>query len=151
MGGFDGVLSSGESWMARRKAAEGLSKPTGAPKADVGEGENTAVHIKEEEEEPNIQAIDSSEDTSAQSGVSQNHEPSGDSRTQAVSQAMGDLSLRNNGHLDPGISSGNPAPAAMASSPPMSQPIQDLANVEWSYLDPQGNVQGRIQILNSGF
>lgn len=148
MGGFDGVLSSGDSWMARRKAAEGLSKPPGAPRGDVGgEGENKVVHIKEE---PNIPAIVSSEGASAPSSTSQkydpsleNQEPSDESHTQAVSQAMDDLSLCNDGHLDPGLSSGNPTSAAMAPGPSRPQLVQDIANIEWSYLDPQGNVQGK--------
>ena len=138
--------------MARRKAAEGLSKPPSAPRGDMGgEGENKAVHIKEEE--PNIPVINSSEDASTPSGASQNHdsslgnqEPRNDSHTQTVSQAMDDLSLHNDGHLDPVLSSGNLAPTEITSSPSNSQPVQDIANIEWSYLDPQGNVQGIYQI-----
>src|ERR1700683_1678042 len=61
--GFDGVLSGGDSWIARRKAAEALAKSTGAPRGEpAGETDAKAVEIKEEDEEPDIATITTSKD-----------------------------------------------------------------------------------------
>jgi len=135
--GFDGVLGGGDSWTARRKAAEALSKSTGASRELVGE---TEVKIKEEDEEPDIAnavVLDDNVGSNMQptpeqfNATSTADETSGQPETQAVNNDMADLSL------------GTAAASLTSVIPQSAQAHLDLASVEWSYLDPQGNVQGK--------
>jgi PERQ amino acid-rich with GYF domain-containing protein len=149
--GFDGVLGGGDSWTARRKAAEALSKSTGASREPASE---TEVKIKEEEAEPDIETavvLDdnvgaSTQHTPDQSNVTSiANETPGQSEIQPVHKALAELSLGNVGQYKPEASSAestSAAPLAPASNS-SNQNHLDLASVEWSYLDPQGNVQGK--------
>lgn len=151
--GFDGVLSSGDSWIARRKAAEGIAKSAGTTQEDAGgESDTKSKETKKEDEEPNIPASKEPEDnfSAEQSSVSQSfnslstpNELVQESETQAVNKALIDLSLSNGGQFTSELSPGGSTSISLATGlPPIAQNLQDLANVEWSYLDPQGNVQG---------
>lgn len=143
--GFDGVLSGGDSWVARRKAAEGLSRTTSASRADPGsELDTKAIEIKEEEEAPSFGTTATSMDDNMShksNGIHSTNEALRDPAIQPVNQAPGDHSMSGNSQY---ASSGEGMVAFPTSGHPPPPPNHiDLANVEWSYLDPQGNVQGR--------
>jgi PERQ amino acid-rich with GYF domain-containing protein len=152
--GFDGVLSGGDSWIARRKAAEALAKSTGASRGEpAGETGTKAVKIKEEDEEPDIATTVTLEDM-AEPNIQSTPEqfnttagPPKEPEMQTINKDMGDLSL---GQYGPeGVSGGGTAATSLAPGPPLStQNHSDLASVEWSYLDPQGNVQGKPPFLS---
>jgi PERQ amino acid-rich with GYF domain-containing protein len=140
------VLGGGDSWTARRKAAEALSKSTGASRELVGE---TEVKIKEEDEEPDIAnavVLDDNVGSNMQptpeqfNATSTADETSGQPETQAVNNDMADLSLGNASQYKP---EGTAAASLTSVIPQSAQAHLDLASVEWSYLDPQGNVQGK--------
>ncbi|PBK76662.1 hypothetical protein ARMSODRAFT_948490 [Armillaria solidipes] len=142
-GGFDGVLNGGDSWVARRRASEGLGKSGGGTTRDPG-GEflpdGKSSEIKEEDESV-MQATDpdphpdglfphgAEDETTAAAGISH-------SQTQNLDASVAQMSLGNdNGH------SGSASPAnSSAGYPPPG--LADVSNVEWSYLDPQGQIQG---------
>lgn len=147
--GFDGVLNGGESWVARRRASEGLSKTGGAATSrdePGGEPRDTkGLEITEEEEENNIHSPNTQDRPSP-------HEPSpqpdslisgGTSNVSQPSPAQGmetniaTLSISNSNNTG----SVDLAASAAAIGPPPG--LSDLASVEWSYLDPQGQVQGK--------
>lgn len=117
--GFDGILSTpGESWMAKRRAAEGIpTRPVnGSWRAgDPGEGEVKGLGIKEEAEE---------------------------STPPAKEQANIELHAEPESYL-PGETSSGIAEGVIGQSPALPlHPGPDLKSVEWSYLDPTGNIQG---------
>jgi PERQ amino acid-rich with GYF domain-containing protein len=145
------VLGGGDSWTARRKAAEALSKSTGASREPASE---TEVKIKEEEEEPDIATAvvlddnvgDSTQHTPDQSNAtSAVNETSGRQEIQTVHKVLTELSLGNVGQYKSEASSAESTSAALLAPVPnpSNQNHPDLASVEWSYLDPQGNVQGK--------
>lgn len=151
--GFDGVLGGGDSWTARRKAAEALSKSTGASREPASE---TEVKIKEEEE-PDIAAavvLDDNIGPSAQHTPDQSNttstakEASGPPEIQTVHKVLAELSLDNVGQCKPEASSTESTSAGPPTlvTNPSNQNHPDLASVEWSYLDPQGNVQGKFYL-----
>ncbi|KAJ7596763.1 hypothetical protein C8J56DRAFT_1021249 [Mycena floridula] len=109
--GFDGILNNGDSWVARRRASEGLLKaaPTREGSGDLQD--SGGLQIKEEDEP--IIPVDSS---SSESDSGQN-----------LDRGLANLHITPNGQ-------------PIASGPPPG--IVDLASVEWSYLDPQGTIQG---------
>ncbi|KAG7450136.1 uncharacterized protein BT62DRAFT_961749 [Guyanagaster necrorhizus] len=141
--GFDGVLNGGDSWVARRRASEGLAKSGGGTTRDPGgeyQPDGRSSEIKEEDESPS-QAMDSDphpdglhphsagDETTAAAGTSR-------SPTQNLDASVTQMSLGNdNGHS----SSASPANSSAGYPPPG---LTDVSNVEWSYLDPQGQIQG---------
>jgi len=143
--GFDGILNGGDSWTARRRASEGLVKGAGASRDGGGEdGRNP--DIKEEDEE--------------------NNGGGGEVKTSAQTQSDPVEAAKTNGtilqhpeNIETGIAqlSVEPTSQQSMSSSPASNPatlgpppgITDLASVEWSYLDPQGQVQGKLSLINS--
>ncbi|PBL00440.1 hypothetical protein ARMGADRAFT_982585 [Armillaria gallica] len=142
-GGFDGVLNGGDSWVARRRASEGLGKSGGGTTRDPG-GEflpdGKSSEIKEEDESA-TQATDpdphpdglfphgAEDETTAAAGTSH-------SQTHNLDASVAQMSLGNdNGHSG----SASPANSSTGYPPPG---LTDVSNVEWSYLDPQGQVQG---------
>ncbi|KAK7041951.1 kinesin-like protein [Paramarasmius palmivorus] len=131
-GGFDGVLNGGDSWVARRRASEGPMRTSNTAREPSGGEEN---EIREEEEEirpeaePKVEAQDRSEppaNTDA-GGIALQ-------RPEAIDTGMAHLSLDNNAQ------SATNSPSVAGVGPPPG--ITDLANIEWSYVDPQGHIQG---------
>ncbi|KAG7090806.1 hypothetical protein E1B28_009890 [Marasmius oreades] len=130
---FDGVLNGGESWIARRRTSEGLSKTAGITRETSGD-EN---EIREEEEEIRVEEKPDPRDSSTlPNEADQPANASGIAlqRPQDIENRFSQLSLDQK--TPDLLNSPNPPPT---SAPP--QPT-DLAGVDWSYLDPQGQVQG---------
>lgn len=137
---FDGVLDG--SWTAKRRASEGIPKPATSqnPLAEAG--------IKEEEEEYRLGPQLARE----QNGFSASpppdpafrgpNNPTGDSSGVSAAENM-----RRNDSVQNGASvlTGQPTPDPITSGPPPG--LVDLASVEWSYLDPQGQIQGRCTMM----
>ncbi|KAG2149771.1 hypothetical protein BD769DRAFT_1408297 [Suillus cothurnatus] len=151
--GFDGVLNGGDSWMARRRTSESVLKVGGASTGTRPESreEDTKGHnIKEVEEEHPVQNTalqpstsgasqlspipDSLPPTTTSNSPSQQSAPSADS----VAHGMTGMSLGENERANANFHL-NPVVDSVTTGPP---PGLDPASVEWSYLDPQGQVQG---------
>lgn len=119
--GFDGVLS--DTWSARRRASENV--PKGGGKGDKEtDGDSKDTDIKEEEEE----AIRASEQAREPSGG-----VNGEGTSNGVEQVSGQL--------------GNMSISGQDEQPAQNQPppgLADLSSIDWSYLDPQGQTQGRL-------
>ncbi|KAI0700406.1 hypothetical protein BC835DRAFT_1327310 [Cytidiella melzeri] len=143
--GFDGVLS--DSWSSRRRASEGLSKGSGRS-GDTGDpqDEPKAVGIKEEDEDIGATRLEAS---NSSGGISASHsdQPSdspvthggglGQTASDTLSSGINNLSLdarAQNSPLVPSTTDG------ILPGPPPG--LADPTTMEWSYLDPQGNVQG---------
>ncbi|TFK36780.1 hypothetical protein BDQ12DRAFT_724615 [Crucibulum laeve] len=134
--GFDGVLSSGESWVARRRASEASLK-AGASAREGGEHHEEKV-IREEKEE---EEISGPHPTVKSSRIS----PSpGSQQLQPDNQQSGDFSETVRGtniEQFPGNNIAETLPGGLRNvGPPPG--LQDLASIEWSYKDPSGQVQG---------
>lgn len=149
--GFDGVLNGGESWVARRRASEaktsGVVTSRGEPS---GEPHDTkGLEITEEEEEnnhkdlhsPNTQDRPSPHEPSPSpqpdSTISGGTSVSQPSPAQGIETNLANLSISNSNNTG----AVDLAAGAAAIGPPPG--LSDLASVEWSYLDPQGQVQGK--------
>ncbi|KAG1757349.1 hypothetical protein EDB19DRAFT_1657020 [Suillus lakei] len=153
--GFDGVLNGGDSWMARRRTSESVLKVGGASTGTRPEGREEDVkghNIKEaEEEHPSV-----IKNTALQPG------PSGASQLSPIPDALppdttsnspsqrSALSADSVAHRVTGMSLGenertnanfhpNSVTDSVTTGPP---PGLDPTSIEWSYLDPQGQVQG---------
>ncbi|KAH9947959.1 hypothetical protein B0H21DRAFT_299287 [Amylocystis lapponica] len=148
--GFDGVLN--ESWASRRRAAEAASKPGGVrgEKDTLDYLDSKDTEIKEEEEGDQHSTEQQGDENSAAGSTSVL--PPGPPLA-GVSNGMPRDSLMssaNTSNVDVAslpLGSRNASPAASAAEitgdPPNSKPgVSDLGSVEWSYLDPQGQVQG---------
>ncbi|KAG1866280.1 hypothetical protein C8R48DRAFT_747549 [Suillus tomentosus] len=152
--GFDGVLNGGDSWMARRRASESVLKVGGAStgtRPESREEDSKGHNIKEDEEEQHpVQNTALQPSPSAASQLSAipdalppdttSNSPSPRSALSAdsVAHRMTGMSLseteRTNANFHP-----NPVADSLTTGPP---PGLDPASIEWSYLDPQGQVQG---------
>ncbi|KAL0950663.1 hypothetical protein HGRIS_007448 [Hohenbuehelia grisea] len=132
---FDGVLNGGEGWVARRRASEARLNANGTRDEN---SDARAREIREEDEDGKGGMRDSSGGAAPQRDEPVNSETSstgdsvGVSDTNAAGNKLGSLSQS-------GTEPGAPAPLAATQPHPA---ITDLASVEWSYLDPQGQVQG---------
>lgn len=146
--GIDGVLS--DSWHVRRKTSEGLLNSSIRTGEAAENGGPQATGIKEEDEEKGGAVNTDSGTANGTSGASQNepspayptselHEPHPSANH--VSPGIGKLSLNTNGN---GASANGTTPSTPADGAPTGPPpgIVDLSTIEWSYLDPQGQVQG---------
>jgi PERQ amino acid-rich with GYF domain-containing protein len=145
---FDGVLNGGESWGARRRPSEGFLRA--AARGDAGGGElqqdDKGLDIKEEEEEKPI-----AEQADALDGPGDRypHEPSpqpsllhflhsDDGSREALEKPIINESCFTSETRSSSASGGEHT--RLVTKPHPS--LVDLASVEWSYLDPQGQVQG---------
>ncbi|KAF9072776.1 hypothetical protein BDP27DRAFT_388353 [Rhodocollybia butyracea] len=124
---FDGVLNGGESWMARRRASE-VSK--NAPR-DPGEDPK---EIREEDEENNL---DSQSRPGAMGSLA-----SGIAMQKPDSIESGLAQIALDAPPSAAVPSLTNSPASTSASIGPPPGIVDLASVEWSYLDPQGQIQG---------
>ncbi|KAI9460165.1 hypothetical protein BJY52DRAFT_1186046 [Lactarius psammicola] len=163
---FDGILNSGETWVSRRRASEsGTRLNSGATRGD-GDTEpqsGNRLKIDEVEEEQQRQSGPRPDSTGKNAFQNSDHSPDpspGDSpqgatipiNDSATSSPMNGPEGSTTFHgvtqppaqvlVDglPAQSSANPAPVTAA-----SQHAANPAGVEWSYLDPQGQVQGPFQ------
>jgi PERQ amino acid-rich with GYF domain-containing protein len=138
---FDGVLNGAESWTARRRATEGLPKLEAAlsPQGTREEGERLdgKAEIKEEDEQHERPGA-ARDDSSAVPPSHQNHSSDipavgvqAAERNPGVSSVTSRAAPETSNHLNMDLT-WRPSPG-----------VPDLASVEWSYLDPQGQVQGQ--------
>jgi PERQ amino acid-rich with GYF domain-containing protein len=127
--GFDGVLGGGDSWTARRKAAE----------PDIA-----AAVVLDDNIGPSAQHTPDQSNTTSTA-----KEASGPPEIQTVHKVLAELSLDNVGQYKPEASSTESTSAGPPTlvTNPSNQNHPDLASVEWSYLDPQGNVQGKFYLV----
>ncbi|KAG2350609.1 hypothetical protein BDR05DRAFT_954714 [Suillus weaverae] len=151
--GFDGVLNGGDSWMARRRASESVLKAGGTStgtRPESREEDAKGHNIKEVEEEHSVQntALQPSPSGTSQlspipssvppdttsNSPSQRSALSADSVAHRMTGMSLDENERTNENFHP-----NPVADSLTTGPP---PGLDPASIEWSYLDPQGHVQG---------
>ncbi|KAH7929382.1 hypothetical protein BV22DRAFT_1057157 [Leucogyrophana mollusca] len=159
-GGFDGVLNGGDSWVARRRASEGVLRSGGGVPRD---GEPKGPEIKEEEEDSGF-GRGGARGTDLFNGLPPSGSPildtlPPDEIPDASRQtAPPDSNSLNNGvaaiSLNGDGDTMNTAPVTAfhpVSGPPPG--LSDPASVEWSYLDPQGQVQGpfRADLMQKWF
>ena len=133
---FDGILSSGESWVARRRASEASPKAgTGAGRDILGDhsNESKGIEIPEEEEDdagnrkmqiPNDDIYPATASGDIESPIPGGQDPSAE---------MLNLSINNS----------SSAVGSHGSPSPLTGTI-DYARIDWSYKDPSGQVQGRF-------
>ncbi len=131
--GFDGVLN--DSWTARRRQAENVLKAgAGANRTDKEtDEENKGPDIKEEEEEanpPDRKVPSGGTLASDQRRQNSEGDTNGPPSVDQVHSQLGNLSISGQGHSQSG--SANKHPPGLG----------DLSDMDWSYLDPQGEVQG---------
>lgn len=141
---FDGVLNGGEPWVARRRASEASQRPGGNPTSFVGEGDTheRTEGIKEEREEENDERrpLQDPSPGGLDNNSSLENELGGQSTKGASSlvHGVGSLSLNTN---IPSPVDGPPKHPGIGAPPGLG----DLGNIEWSYKDPTGTVQGMPQ------
>ena len=150
--GIDGVLS--DSWHVRKKTSEGLLN-SGIRVGDAAESGPHATDIKEEDEErggagePNGGAANGTRHATQNDPPPENTMSEGresQPNVNSVSAGVGKLSLNTQGtemNVN-GTGPHTPVDGAPAGHPPG---IVDLSTVEWSYLDPQGQVQGVLLLI----
>jgi PERQ amino acid-rich with GYF domain-containing protein len=143
---FDGVLNGGDSWVARRKASEGLLK---AGVTQVSRGEQGEVDHQQDNQDGEVKDGEVGRlCTERQENVvqqSQGADRLPDSRD--VDASLAEVSTKTqNLAVEP--ASNHSVEDSPASIPPIGPlpGILDLASVEWSYLDPQGHVQGSTTV-----
>ena len=159
---FDGVLSGGDTWAARRRYSEGLQKGVkGEASGSGGEGqqEGKEEDIKEEDEEvskdnkdtePSPAVIDDGLDSvhqpespRPQPEPSCNPAPNGPSKESPEVQ-VANVGIRNLSLASETSAKESGTPGKEESATAIT--VHDLASIEWSYLDPQGQVQGKITL-----
>ncbi|KAJ7225976.1 hypothetical protein GGX14DRAFT_642192, partial [Mycena pura] len=123
---FDGVLNGGESWVARRRASEAKAAANASRDSDTHEGRTS--DIREEDEDTSLNAGGSKVQ---QEKLKAKHSPSPDPPT---TQSKPADTVSYSPHAQNGTE-----PIVPPGPPPG---IQDPASVQWSYLDPQGQLQG---------
>lgn len=134
---FDGVLNNGDSWVARRRASEASLKSGAGTFRDSGDQapDGKAPEIREEEEDGNHEPRkENGDEPDSLSGGSSSKTISDGAAFQDdpnISTNMSHLSLD---------TYNQPAQEQMGNGPPPG--ITDLTSIEWSYKDPQGQIQG---------
>ncbi|KAJ7480189.1 hypothetical protein B0H11DRAFT_2280849 [Mycena galericulata] len=127
---FDGVLNGGESWVARRRASE--AKSVGNAARDPDHHEGRGPELREEDEDANL-------------------EPGGGPAPREIPPATespiqdpplpAQPNAGDGASYSPLVQNGaDPVGSTVPNGPPPG--IRDLAAVQWSYLDPQGQLQG---------
>jgi PERQ amino acid-rich with GYF domain-containing protein len=143
--GFDGVLN--DSWSSRRRASEGLLK-SNSRSGEGGDPQDSpkAAGIKEEDEDNVATSLQTSNSNSGISGYSsssvENHLANGIGTDQTSTD------LLSNGTLPdaPVQNATSSTPIQINTDAAVSGPppgLMDPSLMEWSYLDPQGVVQGQ--------
>ncbi|KAI8983348.1 hypothetical protein BD414DRAFT_490651 [Trametes punicea] len=148
---FDGVLS--ETWSSRRRNADLNKAGNGQNKTEKEvDSETKGPDIKEQQEGTGREPQKNGENAGGTSADANAVNGAGDATAAtAAGRLDGQLAkLSINGQAD------NSASAAVEPSKPPPG-LGDLSSVEWSYLDPQGNVQGPFRAdlmqrwFNEGF
>jgi PERQ amino acid-rich with GYF domain-containing protein len=123
---FDGVLNGGESWVARRRASEAK-----AVARDTDHHEGRGSEIREEDEDANPDSGSNAiPQEIPQATASPSHDPPASTQPKT-------------GDGSPHVQNGSDSVgSAVPNGPPPG--IRDLASVQWSYLDPQGQLQGQL-------
>ncbi|KAH7883792.1 hypothetical protein F5I97DRAFT_1813828 [Phlebopus sp. FC_14] len=153
--GFDGVLNSGDTWTRKRPSA-GVTGAGGSisTRGEGKEDEFRGSGIKEEEEELG-RRVDSGGSTQSSSPVPC-VPPPGRSTDGRTDSSLGDQVIRDIAamsleadNVDPNPATSHAITAAISGPPPGLDPT----SVEWSYLDPQGQVQGpfRADVMQKWF
>ena len=159
--GFDGILNSGETRVSRRRTSESgtrLSSGIGLRADDDDELQSTSrLTIDEQEEEQHRQPGSNDAPDLRDETVSSQNPGVPPMNSQGPEQSVVDnpVSPSMNGTERPASttfhSPTHPIPAESVPAQPLtnstavtaaSQPVTNPATVEWSYLDPQGQVQG---------
>ncbi|KAJ6604179.1 hypothetical protein DFH09DRAFT_300736 [Mycena vulgaris] len=126
---FDGVLNGGESWVARRRASE--AKSVGNASRDPDHHEGRSLELREEDEDASLNSGGNPiPHETPQTTASPSHDPP------ATQPKAGD-----GASYSPHIQNGSDLTGTTAPNGPPPG-ILDLASVQWSYLDPQGQLQG---------
>ncbi|KAI6045024.1 hypothetical protein EDC04DRAFT_187479 [Pisolithus marmoratus] len=155
--GFDGVLNNGDSWSRRRPSAT-LIGTAGTPARPEGkDADSRQLNIKEEEahvpldvdekdssgtnQQISLASLDGSQVVSADDS-----QPS----TSVFGSVITDVNLGEPNNLDVNLQI-TTATSTLVTCPPPG--LSDPASVEWSYLDPQGQVQGpfRADVMQKWF
>ena len=138
--GFEGVL--GESWSSRRRG-DSLSKPgVDAPprreREPTDPGRDSKGSDIKEEDEDTARLTEQNGGVGTDTKVARADAPS----TNGVEarNLTDNIHSVNNGVANLNLTTNSDATGGVPSKPPG---LTDLANVEWSYLDPQGNIQGK--------
>ncbi|KAJ6626887.1 hypothetical protein B0H10DRAFT_463165 [Mycena sp. CBHHK59/15] len=130
---FDGVLNGGESWVARRRASE--AKAISGTSRDADQHDGRGLEIREEDEDA---TLDSSGNAMPHEippvSASPSHAPVTPERPKAADDDKGAT------YSSPVQNVPDPTTTVAPNGPPPG--IRDLAGVQWSYLDPQGQLQG---------
>lgn len=162
--GFDGILNSGETWVSRRRASESgtrLSSGIGPRVDDDDELQSTSrLKIDEQEEEqypqPESNDVPDPRVSSQNSGVPPMNSPGAEQSVvdNTVSPSMNGTERPASPPFDSPTHSvpteSVPAQPLTNSTPVTAASQQTVTNpttVEWSYLDPQGQVQGKHPFL----
>ncbi|EPQ61120.1 hypothetical protein GLOTRDRAFT_113569 [Gloeophyllum trabeum ATCC 11539] len=145
--GFDGVLNGGDSWNLRRRPSEG---PLRANSISMEHGEMAPQSdgqrdkIKEEEESAQAHGDRTSSEQSSATTSATGTPAAQDNKANCTSETTAVL---DNGiaSLSSGDSSNNAGGSVSVHPDNKSSGLpglSDLVSIEWSYLDPQGQVQG---------
>lgn len=163
--GFDGILNSGETWVSRRRTSESgirSSSGVGSRTDDDDELQSTSrLKIDEQEEEHHRQPESNDAPNPRDETISSQNSGVPPMNSQGPEQSVVDntVSPSMNGTERPASptfhSPAHPVPTESVPAQPLtnsisnftpvtaaSQPVANPATVEWSYLDPQGQVQG---------
>ncbi|TRM62398.1 hypothetical protein BD626DRAFT_499090 [Schizophyllum amplum] len=119
---FDGVLNGGGSWLSRRR---GEATDAGPPPRDSDPDNDKAQAIAEEDESSPPAPKDPSSAPARANGVN--------TGTGSLADNVAQMNLGNSLSGRNGNASAGPPPGL------------DLTTVQWSYIDPQQNVQGPFQ------
>ncbi|KAJ7124790.1 hypothetical protein C8R43DRAFT_34674 [Mycena crocata] len=142
---FDGVLNGGESWVARRRASEAKSIGNASREPDPHEGRGS--EIREEDEDANIDSGGNS------GGIETPHKiPKATASPSRDPPSSAQPKVDDGATYSPHLQNGTDLTGIAASNGPPPG-IQDLASVQWSYLDPQGQLQGpfRADLMQKWF
>jgi len=149
---FDGVLNGGESWVARRRTSEGLLRAGGSGTSrDLGgeyQQDGKGSEIREEEENGHVveRKGEVHDKPSAHQPSQSPHPDTSPSGGDASKESILPENLtRNMGLAHLSLTGNCPSVDSLTSGSVIGSPpgLPDLASVEWSYLDPQGQVQGK--------
>ncbi|KAI0793291.1 hypothetical protein C8Q75DRAFT_889367 [Abortiporus biennis] len=131
--GFDGVLS--DSWSSKRRASEALSKPGGKTDKEgegaSGVGDSRKIGEEGTDKPGNLNGVDPPV-----------KEPGIDQRPNGEANGSG---IPSKAPSAPAATQTNATTSTAESAPPAGPPPGlgiDFAALEWSYLDPQGHIQG---------
>lgn len=128
---FDGVLNGGESWVARRRASEAKLVGNASRDPDHPDGRGSEIREEDEDANPDSGGKPTLHET-RQITASPTQDPPTTSEPQTGDGTSYSPHVQNGADLSGPVVPNGPPPG-----------ILDLASVQWSYLDPQGQLQGQ--------